>query len=65
MEHYQVKKPCGICKREIIADIFSIGSGHQSIEALTHGECAVYEFEGTKDLSPFKKLNHEDTSPLT
>ena len=50
MEHYQVKKNCGICGRGIIADVFSVGIGHQSIEALTCADCAVNTFEGTKDL---------------
>lgn len=38
-EHYQVIKACGICKKNIIADIFSIGTGHQDIVAMTHMEC--------------------------
>lgn len=42
--------PCGICKKEIVADVFSNGTPHQTIEALTHAECAVYEFEGVKEL---------------
>lgn len=43
MEHYQVKKACGGCCKEIIADIRSIGSPHQFVIALTHKECAEYD----------------------
>lgn len=55
MEQYQVKKPCGICKREIIADVFSNGTEHQTIQALTHEECAVYTFDGTKEINILAK----------
>lgn len=41
MEHYQFTKPCGVCKKIIIADISSIGTEHQTIMALTHMECAM------------------------
>lgn len=43
MEHYQVKMVCKPCGKEIIADVFSVGTTHQTIHALTHKECAVYE----------------------
>lgn len=41
MEHYQVRKACGTCGKEIIADIRFIGSPHQFVIALTHLECAT------------------------
>lgn len=40
MQHYQIHMQCGICKRAIIADIFSVGVEHQNIAALTCLECA-------------------------
>lgn len=57
MQHYQIKKACGVCKRAIIADVFSIGTPHQSIEALTHAECAVREMpEGEVEQLGIKSL---------
>jgi hypothetical protein len=41
MEHYQVKKLCGVCQRKLIADISSVGSPHQTLMAITCEECAV------------------------
>jgi len=41
---------CNVCKKEIIADVFSNGTTHQTIQAMTHAECAVHTFEGEKEL---------------
>ncbi len=41
MEHYQEEFKCGVCGREFIVDIQSIGSGHQTIKAVTCKQCAI------------------------
>lgn len=41
MTHYQEQYQCSICERKFIVDIQSIGTGHQSILAVTCKECAV------------------------
>lgn len=57
MEHWQVKKNCGVCKKGIIADVFSVGTSHQEIVALTHAECAVREMaEGEVEKLGMKSL---------
>ena len=40
-EHYQEQYQCSKCKREFVVDIQSIGTGHQTILAITCKECAV------------------------
>lgn len=40
MKHYQLQFQCGICKREFVVDIISIGTTHQTIQAITCLKCA-------------------------
>ena len=39
MEHTQLRKACKICGRPFIIDIFSVGSPHQFVQAVTSEEC--------------------------
>jgi DNA-directed RNA polymerase subunit RPC12/RpoP len=41
MEHYQERYTCGVCKRELVVDILSFGTGHQTIQAVTCLECGI------------------------
>lgn len=41
MEHYQEQYTCSVCKRVLVVDISSIGTGHQSILAVTCKGCAT------------------------
>ena len=41
MEHYQEQFKCSKCKRWLIVDIMSYGSGHQSILGVTCKKCAT------------------------
>jgi len=41
MNHYQEQFTCSVCRRELVADIQSIGSGHQTIMAITCKECGI------------------------
>jgi len=40
MQHYQSRIACGVCKRPFIVDIFSVGTPHQFVKAVTCEECA-------------------------
>ena len=41
MTHYQEQYQCSVCKRKVIVDITSIGTGHQIIQAITCYDCAI------------------------
>ena len=42
MQHYQEQYTCSQCKRILVVDINSIGTGHQSILAVTCRDCATH-----------------------
>ena len=39
MQHYQEQYTCSICQRVFVVDFTSIGTGHQTILAITCLEC--------------------------
>jgi DNA-directed RNA polymerase subunit RPC12/RpoP len=45
MNHIQQRFVCSVCKRGFIVDVFSIGTEHQIIQAVTCVECA-YKVKG-------------------
>ena len=59
MTHYQEQFKCKVCGREFIVDIQSIGTGHQTIMAITCKECG--EKVGGKIMKPgeVEELNFE------
>ncbi len=42
MNHYQEQFRCSKCGRELIVDIISVGTEHQSVKAVTCKECATH-----------------------
>lgn len=53
MEHHQKDISCGVCGRQFIVDVFSIGTTHQTIKAVTCRECAIKV--GGNIISPYKE----------
>jgi len=40
MDYYRINKQCGVCNREFIIDMSSIGTPHQNVVAVTCKECS-------------------------
>lgn len=56
MTHYQEQYTCSKCKREFVVDISSIGSGHQTILAVTCKECATHIMKKGETEEPKEEL---------